>query len=366
MNNRRLLVLQVEAGMSLSEACRQSGVTRKTGRKWVQRALDDGIANLSERSRAPKVVWRTPEPMVEALLQMKESYPKWGAKKLVVKLEEKIGLDIPLRTADRILARHGLTTPKDKPSAAELIRFQREHSGALLQMDFKGLPPSTPYCLLTVLDDCDRFCHLFTPLINKRGESVKAALWNLFGEHGLPDEMLMDNGDCWGVGSRSRGPTAFEAWLMRLGVRPIHGRPYHPQTQGKVERFHRTAVDELGESLLQPTIELAREVCDAFVRRYNWERPHESLGQKVPGSLYSPWPRKRPDSMPVHVAEAGAIARKIDDRGVFRFKGDDYYLGSGLSKEVIVIKEATFGMRAFYAGFPLPYLHELNHARSEK
>jgi transposase InsO family protein len=366
MNSRRQLVLQVGAGMTVSQACRLAGVTRKTGRKWLRRASEDGLANLSERSRTPANFWRTPDLVEEALLQMQGAFPEWGAKKLVVKLEEDIGLVLPLRTADRILARHGLTTPRVKASDAEPIRFQRDRSGALLQMDFKGLPSSTPYCLLTVLDDCDRFCHMFAPLVDKTGASVKAALWTLFGEHGLPDEMLMDNGDCWGASGRSKGPTHFEAWLMRLGVKPIHGRPYHPQTQGKVERFHLTAKKEMGDSLLQPSIELARKVCNAFVDRYNWERPHESLGMKVPGSLYAPWPRTRPDLPPAHVPEPGAILRKVDDKGIFRFKGDDYLLGTGLHRESILIKEAEFGMRVYYAGFSLPYLRELNHARSEK
>ena len=365
MNSRRQLVLQVEAGMSLSQACRLAGVSRKTGRLWVRRAREVGLANLGEHSRAPVSFWRTPELVEEALLQMKEVFPDWGAKKLVVRLEADIGLVLPLRTADRILSRHGLTTPRVENSQAEPIRFQREHSGALLQMDFKGLPPSTPYCLLTVLDDCDRFCHMFAPLADKSGSSVKAALWTLFGEHGLPDEMLSDNGDCWGART-SKGPTQFEAWLMRLGIKPIHGRPHHPQTQGKVERFHLTAKIEMGDQLLQPTIDLARRACQTFVERYNWERPHEALGMKVPGSLYTPWPRKRPQSPPAHIPEPGSILRKVDDKGVFCFKGEDYHLSRGLYKETVVIKEAEFGMRVYYAGFPLPYLHELNHARSEK
>jgi transposase InsO family protein len=366
MDSRRRLVLSVVGGLSLSEACRQAGVTRKTGRKWVRRAQTEGISQMSERSRAPRVVARTPEHLEQALAAMKQRYPDWGAKKLVVKLKEHEGIELPLRTADRILARLGLTSPRPRSPDPEPVRFQRERCGALLQMDFKGLPASTPYSLLTVVDDYERFCLMFGPVPDKRGESVKAALWTLFGEHGLPDEMLMDNGDCWGGQGRSKGPTAFEAWLMRLAIRPIHGRPYHPQTQGKVERFHKTAVVEMGQRLVQPTIELAKLACDEFVSRYNWERPHEAIDMKIPGSLYVPWQRRRPDAPPDHVPEDGQIVRRVDQKGIFRFKGEDYYLGQGLYKESIIIKEAEFGMRVYYAGFPLPYLAELNHARSEK
>lgn len=363
MDSRRKLAWSVlENGCSLSRACRSAGVTRKTGRKWVERAIDEGIAGMCERSRAPHVVASRTAPEVElALADLKARYPSWGAKKLIVRLKIERGMKLPLRTADRILDRLGLTRPREREP--EPIRFERDRCGALLQMDFKGLPPSTPYALLTVLDDSKRFCLKFGPVPDKTGPSVIAALWELFGEHGLPDEMLMDNGDCWG--GFGHGPTKVEAWLMRLGVHPIHGRPYHPQTQGKVERFHRTAKDDLGERLVQPSIRLAQEVCDDFVRRYNWIRPHESLAMQVPGSEYEPWPSKRPSIPPEHFVDDGQISRSVDDKGIFWFKGTQYLIGKGLHKERIVLREDEFGMRVFYAGFPLHYLHELTHARRQ-
>ena len=230
MDSRRQLVLWIRDGMSLSEACRLAGVTRKTGRKWVKRAGDGDLSKLQELSRAPKAApSRTPEHLEQALLAMKDEYPKWGAKKLVVKLEKE-GIELPLRTADRILARHGLTVSRVKEP--EPVRFERKECGALLQMDFKGLPASAPYALLSVLDDSGRFCLKFGPIPDKTAPSVKAALWELFGQHGLPESMLMDNGDCWGGHGVTKGPNRFEVWLMLLGIRPIHGRPFHPQTQG--------------------------------------------------------------------------------------------------------------------------------------
>ena len=366
MDSRRNLVLMVQEGTSLSEACRRSGVTRKTGRKWVRRAQSEGLSKMTVLSRAPRVVaCRTPEAVEESLRALKAEFPEWGAKKLVVKLKQREGIVLAVRTADRVLSRFGLTTPR-KAAEPELQRFERSRCGALLQMDFKGLPMSTVYQLLTVLDDSGRYCLMFGPLPDKRGPSVKFALWELFQDHGLPKEMLMDNGDCWGGRGVTMGPTNFEAWLMRLGVRPIHASICHPQTQGKVERFHETAKKELGDRLVQPTIELARQVCDEFVSRYNWERPHEALGQEVPGSRYVAFERKCPRDWPIHEIPEGSIVRKVDDKGIFKFKGMDYLIGSGLHREQVVLQEAEFGMRVFYAGFALRYLHELNHARSER
>lgn len=359
MESRRKLVYDVlEGGRSLSAACIEAGVTRKTGRKWVERAKVVGIDEIAELSRSPKTPRTRIDPAIEAaLVELKSCYGDWGAKKLVDRLRIERKMKVSLRTADRILERRGLTTPR-QPKEAEPIRFERETCGALLQMDFKGLPNSTPYAILTVLDDQSRFCCHFAPVPDKSGLSVSSALWNVFGEHGLPTEMLMDNGDCWGARS-SHAPTRFEAWLMRLGIKPIHGRPYHPQTQGKVERFHGTAKLELKQRLYQLDIESTRRDCKAFVDRYNWIRPHEGIGMQVPGSRYTRWSRMRPPTPPAHHIPEGAISRSVYEGGDFSYLGTTYHLGRGLEGERIVLQEDAFGMRIFYAQFPLVYLHEI-------
>lgn len=357
MEGRRKLVLDVEDGMSLSEACRRAEVTRKTGRKWLLRAREVGIEALAESSRAPKHRPAKTSPEVEeALIALKQEFGVWGAKKLVHLLRDRAGVKLAVRTADRILKRRGLVNPK--APAQEIQRFEREACGALLQMDFKGLPKAAPYALLTVLDDHGRYCHHFSPIPDKTGVSVQRALWEIFGEHGLPNQMLMDNGDCWGS-VRAKGPTGFEAWLMRLGIRPIHGRPHHPQTQGKVERFHLTASKEVEGGLVYASAALAREACRSFVDRYNWVRPHEALGFNVPGSLYTPWPRTRPAKPPCHQLAEGAISRSVCAAGYFSFKGTEYRISQGLVGERVELREDEIGIRVYYAGFPLMYLREL-------
>ena len=146
---------------------------------------------------------------------------------------------------------------------------------------------------------------------------------------------------------------------MLFGIRPIHGRPYHPQTQGKVERFHRTAKEELGPRLFQPDIESARRVFHPFVHQYNWIRPHDSLGGKVPGSRYLKFPKQRPDKLPEHHIPEGAISRSVYETGRFNYKGDSYRIGKGLAGQRIIIAEAELGPRIYFAGFPIVYLSEL-------
>jgi len=358
MEGRRALAYDVLVnGCSLSESCRRYGVTRVTGRKWVERAREFGISEISEFSRVPKRSPLQTSPELEsALIAMKHRYPEWGPKKLVVRMEIEMGLTLSARTASHVLHRRGLTS-SPHAKAADWIRFERQSCGALLQADFKGLPRSAPYALLSVLDAFGRYCFAFEPVKDKTSASVQNALRAVFAEHGVPAQMLMDNGDCWG--SVSKGPTAFEAWLMRLGIFPSHGKPGHPQTQGKVERFHLTAKHELKERLVQPNIEEAREVLRPFVDRYNWVRPHESLGQEVPGSRYTRFPLPYDPSEPPHQIPPGAQSRVVDDHGFFSYKGNLYRIGKGLTKERVVIKEDEFGLRAFYADFPLAYLSEL-------
>ena len=349
------MVSEVLSGKSsLSAACRQAGVTRKTGKKWVERAKEQGVEGLCEMSRAPREVPGKTEAAVErALLSLRARYPEWGARKLVVLLRREQGLRLPSRTADHILSRNGLTAAR--PTPPEPQRFERQECGAMLQMDFKGLPRSAPYSLLSVLDDHGRFCLAFEPLPDKTSQSVRSFLWGLFAEHGLPASMLMDNGDCWG--SFSRFPTAFELWLMLLGTRPLHGRP--GQTQGKVERFHGTARLEMGARLAQPSLALARPVCRQFVDRYNWVRPHDALGGQVPGSTYRPFPRRRPDRLPRHEIPEGATSRKVDAGGFLSYRGQSYRLGRGLVGQRLLSQEDELGDRLLFAGFPLLYLHEI-------
>lgn len=131
-------------------------------------------------------------------------------------------------------------------------RFERAECNQLWQLDFKAVHQSGQgrlgYWPLTVLDDCSRFCLRFEPLEYQRGGLVFEVLWALFGEVGLPEAILTDNGSCFS-GTWGGGPNNLEVKLWRLGIRTIQGRPYHPQTQGKVERFHRTVNEELGALL---------------------------------------------------------------------------------------------------------------------
>lgn len=359
MHLRKQMVLRLQSGeLTVSDAAREYGVSRNTVRMWLDRSAGRPLDQLVERSRRPARIPRlTPHDIEAEILGLKAKRPCWGAKKLAAKLWPE-GPPVSIRTVDRILKRNGLVLPRGLQEPMQ--RFEREESNQLWQMDFKGLGQYGPaYSPLTVLDDASRFCLSLDPLPNHRAPTIFESLWKVFGTYGLPQEILMDNEPCFAEIS-GIGPSWLEVRLWLLGIRTTHSRPYHPQTQGKVERFHRTAELEIGRKIRQPSIDIARKIYADFIHDYNYERPHEALSMKVPGALYRPSPRRRPEVLPEHRTPPGATVYKLGERGFFTRKGKRYRLGRGLAGQTIYVQETEHGPAAYFAGNFVANLHDTN------
>ena len=349
MDQRRALVYRVLVERaSLSRAAREFGVSRPTARLWVNRAREVGLAGLAEESRRPHT---SPSALagepVEALLAEKARFPEWGAKKLLARLWPSGSAPLSLRTANRILHRQGLVC---EPAGAmqEINHFERALPNELWQMDFKGLKyPKLPYEALSVIDDASRFCLALAAVPDQTTETVWSALWDVFGEYGLPNCILCDNGPAFRAGA-GRLPSTLAVRLLKLGVTMTHGRPFHPQTQGKVERFHGTLQREIGGTMRQPSIELARPVYAAFRDRYNWERPHEALDMHLPGARYCSSPRPRPKELPQHELPPGTLSRSVDNWGNCGVKGKRYKVGRGFAGERVELREQEDGAYAVF------------------
>lgn len=353
---QKLASLVLRDGVSLSEACRELGVSRPTGYLWIRRAQEAGIAKLSCRSRRPNnCPLATPDSVEAELLALKAQRPCWGAKKLVSKLWPGQS-PISVRTADRILARHGLTN-KGSTRVEPPTRFEMGLPNELWQMDFKGVG-TREYAPLSIIDDCSRFCVCFAPLVGLRWNVVYAALWDVFDEFGLPERFLTDNGAPFNS-VRSEGPTPLQARLWLLGISTIHGRPRHPQTQGKVERFHLTAEQHIGRTMRRGTIKEATSAMEDFRNDYNWERPHEAIAMKVPGALYIRSARKRPSTQPTHEIPEGAISRKVDVSGKLCYRMKSYRAGKGLAGQYVEIREEENGEGAYFAGIRFGFLQDM-------
>lgn len=355
MQSRQSLVsLIVHQRVSVSEACRMLGVSRPTAYKWLERAERVGLEGLHEESRKPRISPKATPAAAEArLLELKDEHPTWGAKKLVSRWPG--GAPVSLRTADRILKRHGKVGQCRRGVAA--IRFEREECNELWQMDFKGVG-QRGYGALSVIDDCSRFCLGFDPLVDRRAGTTFEALWRIFGEFGMPACILSDNGAPFNS-VRGEGPTPLQAKLWLLGIRTIHGRPYHPQTQGKVERFHGTAERDIGPLLRLASMEDVARAMAHFRHEYNWIRPHEALEMASPGQVYAPSVSSRPSQLPRHQLPEGAQSRKVDASGKFSFKSVTYRAGKGLSGQYVEIREEEADEGVYFAGVRFASLHQV-------
>lgn len=342
MSQKLEFIMLAHSGtVSLAELCRRSGISRKTGYKWLERHRADGLAGLEARSRRPRQSPARTAPELEArIVQLRQQYPAWGGRKLARVLRDQGHLAVPApSTVTAILHRHGLIDPAQTAAHTPWQRFEQAAPNALWQMDFKGhvaLGISGRCHPLTVLDDHSRFAVVLGACADERTETVRGWLTTAFRHYGLPERMTMDNGSCWG--GENQGLTTLTAWLVRLGIRISHSRPYHPQTQGKDERFHRTLNAELLRARVLSDLVESQRQFDRYRQVYNQIRPHEALGLCVPASRYQASPRAYPESLPPIEYGPGDTVRKVQGKGEFSYRGRLYRVSSALHGQPVAIR----------------------------
>jgi len=327
---------------NVRELCRRFGISPTTGYKWLERYRREGSAGLVERSRRPRHIPRRTAAAVEAqVLEIREqSNNVWGGRKIKRVLEREGAIAVPAAsTITEILRRHGRLMEGAASHPGPWQRFERASPNELWQMDFKGhFATHAGRCHpLTVLDDHSRYNLLLAACGDEQGETVRRELEGAFRCYGLPLAMLMDGGPPWG--DPGGDPyTRFTVWLMRLGVRVLHGRPYHPQTQGKEERFHRTLKAEVTQGRSFRDLAECQHAFDQWRPRYNHERPHEALDMATPGECYRPSSRSFPDSLPEIEYAPGDQVRKVDSDGFISFKNRPWRVGKAFCSQLIALR----------------------------
>lgn len=324
---QEFVVLASRDGVNLRELCRRFEISPPTAYKWLRRFAEGGTGGLRERSRRPhQSPFLTPPAMEAAALRVREAHPAWGGRKIRARLLSMGHQQVPSpSTITAILRRHGLIDPAEAAKHRAWQRFEHATPNALWQMDFKGhFAIDRGRCHpLTVLDDHSRFALGLEACANQQGTTVQQRLTCIFRRYGLPERMLMDNGAPWG-NTWEHPYTPFTVWLLRLGVSVSHGRPYHPQTQGKDERFHRTLRAELLQGRSFADLSTCQQAFDRWRVVYNAERPHEALGLATPSSRYAISPRIFPETLPAFDYDDGELVRKVQEKGGVAFKGHDF------------------------------------------
>jgi transposase InsO family protein len=335
------VLLARQEGANVRQLCRRFNISPSTAYKWLSRFEKSGAEGMSNQSRRPKTSpKRCADEVEKQILTVSQEYAAWGARKLKRVLEDK-GLVMPsVSTVHAVLQRHSRVDPK----AAEIkpfIRFEHEAPNDLWQMDFKGhVGMRHGRCHpLTILDDHSRFSLCIAACANQQRQTVEEQLVGVFRRYGLPQRMTMDNGSPWG--DQTGVYTALEVWLMRQGIRVSHSRPYHPQTQGKIERFHRSLKAEVLQSQCFIDLIGAQKAFDIWRETYNQKRPHQALGMGVPASRYSSSPLEYQETRPVLEYAEGDLVRKVQGNGEMYWRSSQFLIGKAFIGELIAIRGTT-------------------------
>jgi transposase InsO family protein len=299
---------------TMSELCAEFEISRPTGYEWLRRFQAGGIDSVAEKSRRPvNSPEKTSVEIEERIVELRGQRPDWGARKLQYLLtQEKIHL--PVITVHRILLRRGLVRREDRFRTATQ-RFERRAPNQLWQMDFKSpVGWGASAGPLSLLDDHSRYVIDLYGTWSTKAEPVKQRLIEAFESCGVPDEMLMDHGTPWWNMKSAAGWTWLSVWIMRQGIQ-LHFSGYrHPQTQGKVERFHGSLAAAMNRRGIPAGGE--RQLwLDEFRHEYNFVRPHEALGMKTPATVWSKSSRRYVANPPAWEYETGAEVRKLSTQG---------------------------------------------------
>ena len=238
-----------------------------------------------------------------------------------------------------MLKREGLLEANAELAHRAHQRFERSRPNELWQMDFKGhfaLSRGGRCHPLTLLDDHARYLIGLRACARENDATVRSHLDELFDRYGLPEALLCDHGPPW---SGCAGQwTALGLWLVRLGIRVLHGRPRHPQTQGKEERFHRTLQAELISRSDLRDLAHSQQSFDQWRTVYNHQRPHAALEMNTPASRYQPSPRALPKHLPPIEYGPDDVVRTVKSKGELTWCNRTYFLGRGFVGQPVALR----------------------------
>jgi transposase InsO family protein len=357
VEQRYRAVCEVLDGAAVTDVSSRYGVSRQTVHTWLRRYANGGLAGLADKSSKPDSCPHQTVATTDArIVELRRAHPAWGPRTIRTRLEREGVVPLPGRSSIyRTLVRHRLIEPaKRKRSRADYKRWERGRSMELWQMDIVGrffLVDGSEVKVVTGIDDHSRFCVCARVVGRATARPVCDALSWALATHGAPDQILTDNGRVFTARfGKGPGPVFFDRICHANGIRHLLTAPYSPTTTGKVERFHKTLrADFLVEhDRRHATMEELQGALDAWVRTYNCERPHQSLGDRPPAERFALAGARYPvahdeessedDDEPTTPRPPG-VGRWTDQRGNITMSGTRYRVGptyAGEPVEVIV------------------------------
>ena len=335
---------------SVSQLCGEYGISRKTGYKWMARFREQGLGGLRNASRKPaRSPGALPEETVCELLRIKRGVPAaWGPKKVLAVYRRTHGeKDSPsLSSVKRVMEKVGLVTRRRRRSESPR-RVQEgvkpEKPNEQWTVDFKGWWKTRDGARcepLTIRDGYSRFLLDMRALEGVGHSDVRPAFERVFETYGLPASIRSDNGSPFASASSALGLSRLSAWWVALGIRLDRTDPGRPDQNGAHERIHRDIRAEL-----QPDPAGCREesqaIFDEWRHTFNWERPHEALGMKMPGELYKASEAKY-DASPCEIGyPASWLERRVDANGCIRLLGRVVVVSTALAGYVVGLEPAA-------------------------
>lgn len=345
MEQRMEFALKALKTENFRALCQEYGISTKTGYKWRERFVRQGLEGLAEGSRRPRSSPQQlrPEEVCE-IVRLKIVHPHWGPRKireLYLRQEGKVASESSFK---RVLEAAGLTHRRKKRRASEAGRLssgkRAQGINEIWTVDFKGWWHGTEgRCEpLTVRDEFSRYLLELRRVPNARTETVQERFERLFERHGLPEAIRSDNGSPFASRSAIHGLSRLSAWWVALGINLERGRPGHPQDNGAHERLHRDISREL-ECLKQ---DVSQEALDLWRQEFNYQRPHESLAMRCPGELYHNSNRKYAGSIDELLYESMA-SRQVNQSGQIRWKEQSLFLSQSLTGWNVGLKSTENG-----------------------
>ena len=350
MSQRTEFALRALQTDNFRALCREYGISPRVGYKWKNRLLEEGMWRLSEKSRRPK---KTPNALSEEevcrIVALRVRHAHWGARKLQEIYLRRHGEAPSESSFKRVFERTGLVQKRRKRRASlgGSIGDHRKarSSNEVWTIDFKGWwHDAQGRCEpLTVRDEWSRYLLEVRALENARTETVRACFERLFERYGLPQAIRSDNGVPFS-GSRSiMGLSKLSAWWVALGIDLLRGRPAHPQDNGGHERMHKDISRELEGTRYQDR----QSALDVWRREFNEERPHESLGMKMPAEIYE-HSKKKWEGTPDQLDYEGLITRRVQKNGEIRFENQLIFLSTALHGWDVGLKALKDGTLEIY------------------
>ena len=350
---REFVELALQPGANRRELCRRFGIGPKAAYALLNRYASEGVAAFAERSRRPDhSPAKTPAEIESAVVALRQQHPAWGGRKLarVLRNQGVAGVPSP-STVTAILHRHGLIEPEASEAAQHWHRFEHEAPNDLWQIDFKGYfeaDDGSRCDALTLLDDHSRFSLAIHACKRPDTQNVREGLIPAFERYGLPKRINADNGSPWGTPARiEHGLSMLSVWMIRQGITVTHSAPYHPQTNGKLERFHRTLKAEVLRNHHFRDLAAVQAAFDRWRPIYNRIRPHDELDEECPISRYRPSPRSyRSQLAPIEYGP-NDIVLTVKDNGWIKFQGRQIRVSWALYKLPIAVRPVPDSVDCF-------------------